>query len=171
MHCRGLWGPRLLCHEEAGLFKTSILRIFTSSKASLSKVHHMLTCSRKRGCCPSCRCCFSSCPTSIIDPLSLVFMQMCCRQLLPPAQVHASRCQVNFLTYLLIFLPCLVCSKMAILLISSFPRTTSARCRAATPWSTGRTCASRGSVSQQDRPPKHSHIEPPNWTRSPAKHD
>jgi len=32
-------------------------------------VHHMLTCSRKRGCCPS------------------------CRQLLPPAQVHASRCQ------------------------------------------------------------------------------
>ena len=107
VHYRGLWGPRLLCHEEAGLFKTSILRIFTSSKASLSKVHHMLTCSRKRGCCPSCRCCFSSCPTSIIDPLSLVFMQMCCRQLLPPAQVHASRCQVNFLTYLLVFLHCL----------------------------------------------------------------
>ena len=72
-------------------------------------------------------------PRSSIPCRLYLFMQMCCRQLLPPAQVHASRCQVNFLTYLLIFLPCLVCSKMAILLISSFPRTTSARCRAATP--------------------------------------
>ena len=60
----------------------------------------MLTCSRKRGCCPSCRCCgFSQTHDASAKTVTLLFTQFSSRQLLPPAQVHASRCQVFLVSW------------------------------------------------------------------------
>ena len=102
VHCRSLWGPGLFCHEEAGLW---------GQKMCIDSQPRFL-CSRFTTCSPVQGRGDAAPPAGTVEFLKnamsqkrpcyhllwpFVFMLICSRQLLPPAQVHASRCQVDFL--------------------------------------------------------------------------